>query len=363
MPKTEGTRLLDPDLARLCLTDLDFGLIVVGPEGEVRFLNRRAEELLETRGDEVAGSPAADLFGIAGSGPHGLEASVWKECSLPPTLILAQRGEKELTLECRMVPLGRRPRPEGGLLMFEDASESADEEQFQRNIDRFSSIGNLSAVIAHEIRNPLTGIRTTIQFVETKLPRNSPLKQDLEDSIKELDRIEQFTTDLLQFARPKISQLEETNINAIVEKVLSHVGKGAEDAGVQIKSEYGEELPAIPLDQDAVQQALLNIVLNALDAMPEGGLLRVTTSTRRYRSRRAVEVAVADTGTGIPEEMMEKIYDPFFTTRANGTGLGLSIALQIVKEHGGRIHVRNRLQGGAIFRLSFRVPEETEGTI
>ena len=141
------------------------------------------------------------------------------------------------------------------------------------------------------------------------------------------------------------------------------MGKGAEDAGVQIKSEYGEELPAIPLDQDAVQQALLNIVLNALDAMPEGGLLRVTTSTRRYRSRRAVEVAVADTGTGIPEEMMEKIYDPFFTTRANGTGLGLSIALQIVKEHGGRIHVRNRLQGGAIFRLSFRVPEETEGTI
>jgi signal transduction histidine kinase len=213
------------------------------------------------------------------------------------------------------------------------------------------------------IRNPLTGIRTTIQFVETKLPKASPLKQDLDDAIKELDRIEQFTTDLLQFARPKISELQEANINDIVEKVLTHVAKRAEEQGVQIKSELGEDLPPIALDQDAVQQALLNIVINALDVMPEGGLLRVSSSSRRYRSRRAVEVAVADTGTGIPEEVIEKMYDPFFTTRGSGgTGLGLSIALQIVKEHGGRIHVRNRPQGGAIFRLSFRLPDENEGT-
>ncbi|MFH1144174.1 MAG: ATP-binding protein [Candidatus Eisenbacteria bacterium] len=363
MPRTEYAKPLDLEIARQCLMDLDFGLIVATPEGEARFLNRRAEELLEVRGEEAAGGSAADLLGLAPDGPHGLDESVWRKCTLPPTLILAQRGEKELTLECRMVPIGRRSRPEGGLLIFEDASESADEQQFQRNIDRFSSIGNLSAVMAHEIRNPLTGIRTTIQFVETKLPRNSPLRQDLDDSIKELDRIEQFTTDLLQFARRKISQLEETNINGIVEKVLSHVAKRAEEERVQVKGEYAEDLPAIPLDQDAVQQALLNIVLNALDAMADGGTLRVTTSTRRYRSRRAVEVAVADTGTGIPEEIMEKIYDPFFTTRgAGGTGLGLSIALQIVKEHGGRIHVRNRPQGGAIFRLSFRVPEESEAT-
>jgi len=362
MPKTETVKSLDLDFARQCLMDLDVGLIVATPEGEVRFLNRRAEELLEVRAEDAVSSTAAELLGLATAGPHGLDEEVWRRCALPPTLIFAQRGEKELTLECRMVPIGRSARPEGGLLLFEDASESAAEQQFQRNIDRFRSIGNLSAVMAHEIRNPLTGIRTTIQFVETKLPRNSVLRRDLDDSIKELDRIEQFTTDLLQFARPKISQLEQTNINAIVEKVLSHVSKRAEEGGVQVKGEYAADLPEIPLDQDAVQQALLNIVLNALDAMPEGGLLRVTTSTRRYRSRRAVEVAVADTGTGIPAEIMDKIYDPFFTTRGSGgTGLGLSIALQIVTEHGGRIHVRNRQQGGAIFRLSFRVPEESEG--
>jgi len=314
------------------------------------------------RAEETIGHPAAELLGLIPDGPLGIGGSVWKKCVLPPTQILSQRGEKELTLECRMVPLGRPSRPDGGLLMFEDASESADEQQFQRNIDRFSSVGNLSAVMAHEIRNPLTGIRTTIQFVQTKLPKASPLKQDLEDAIKELDRIEQFTTDLLQFARPKISGLQEANINDIAEKVLTHVAKRAEEQGVQIKGELGDDLPLIPLDQAAVQQALLNIVINALDVMPDGGLLRVSSSSRRYRSRRAVEVAVADTGTGISEEVIEKIYDPFFTTRGSGgTGLGLSIALQIVKEHGGRIHVRNRPQGGAIFRLSFRLPEENDG--
>jgi signal transduction histidine kinase len=327
----------------------------------VLYINGRAEELLEVRADDAVGQPACELLGLSADGPFAPGGAVWKTCALPTTQILGQRGEKELTLECHMVPAGSGARPEAGLLIFEDPSESQEERAFQRNIDRFSSIGNLSAIMAHEIRNPLTGIRTTIQFVETKLPASSVLRQDLEEAIKELDRIEQFTTDLLQFARPKITALEEGNLNDVVEKVLSHLSLRCEEKGVQVRQELSSELPLIPMDPDAVRQALLNLTLNALDVMPDGGVLRVTTSTRRYRSRRAVEVAIADTGTGIPEEILEKIFDPFFTTRgAGGTGLGLSIVLQIVKEHGARINVRNRAQGGATFRISFRVPEESE---
>lgn len=361
MTRTISSRQLEPETAQQCCDAFDLGLFVVDPDGTVRYLNPRAEELLEVRGEEAIGRPAAELLGIAADGPLGVGGPEWKKCAFPTMQILGQRDEKELTLECRMIPLVRRHRPEAGLLIFEDASESAEEREFQRNIDRFSSVGNLSAVMAHEIRNPLTGIRTTIQFVETKLAAGSPLRQDLDDAIKELDRIEQFTTDLLQFVRPKIAEVRESNINEVIEKVLGHVALRCEEMEVQVKRELSGELPAIPIDRDAVYQALLNIVLNALDAMPEGGTLRVSTSTRRYRSRRAVEVAVADTGTGIPEEITEKIFDPFFTTRGPaGTGLGLSITLQIVKEHNGRIYVRNRPQGGVIFRLSFPVPEESE---
>jgi signal transduction histidine kinase len=361
MTRATVAKRLEPELALQCLQAYDAGLFVVDREGEVRFMNPRAEELLEVRADDAIGRPAGELLGLAADGPFGPGGEVWRTGRLASAQILSQRGEKELTLECHMVPVGSDKRPEAGLLIFEDASESQEERAFQRNIDRFSSIGNLSAIMAHEIRNPLTGIRTTIQYVETKLPHDSPLRQDLEEAIKELDRIEQFTTDLLQFARRKISTLEDGNLNDVVEKVLSHVALRCEEKGVQVRKELSAEMPAIPMDPDAVHQALLNLILNALDVMPDGGVLRVTTSTRRYRSRRAVEVAIADTGTGIPEEIMEKIFDPFFTTRgAGGTGLGLSIVLQIVKEHGGRINVRNRAQGGVTFRISFRVPDEVE---
>lgn len=358
MAKATPASGLEPVVAVECLTGLDVGVILVGPGGEVRYANPRAAEILELASDEADPPVAYEILGLAASGPLGPEAEVWHSYSLPPTQILAQRGEKELTLECRMFPLSKESRSEGGVLLLEDISESAEEREFQRNIDRFSSIGNLSAVMAHEIRNPLTGIRTTIQFVQTKLPKDSGLGDDLEDAIKELDRIEQFTTDLLQFARPKISDLSETNINDVIEKVMGNVSMRCSELDIQVKQDLADNLPEIPLDFDAVRQAVLNIVLNAIDVMPEGGSLRVSSSSRRYRSRRAVEVAIADTGTGIPEEVLEKIYDPFFTTRGSGgTGLGLSITLQIVKEHGGRIYVRNRPQGGTIFRISFPVPE------
>jgi len=107
------------------------------------------------------------------------------------------------------------------------------------------------------------------------------------------------------------------------------------------------------MDRDALQQVFLNIVLNAIEAMQGGGQFRVSSSVRRYRSRSAVEVAFSDTGCGIPESALDKIFDPFFTTKQAGTGLGLSISLQIVREHGGRITVRNRSGGGVTFRLSF----------
>jgi signal transduction histidine kinase len=267
---------------------------------------------------------------------------------------------RELILQLRWLDVSPVEREIRAILAFDDVTETMGEIEFQRTVDRFSSVGELAAVIAHEIRNPLTGIRTTIQYVGSKLEGQSQLRSDLDDSIKELDRIEQFTTDLLQFARPKSMQLEEDDLTPILGKVLDHLDQHFKSAGISVKRELAENLPRIPIDPDAIQQVLLNMILNAIEAMPEGGQFRVSTSTRRYRSRQAVEVAFHDTGCGIKEDVLDKIFDPFFTTRPNGTGLGLSISLQIIKEHGGRINMRNRAGGGATFRLSFPVPVPSE---
>ncbi|MBM3286992.1 MAG: PAS domain-containing protein [Candidatus Eisenbacteria bacterium] len=345
------------DFTRFLLDALDSGIIALDTAGEILFVNRRAQELFSLDPASVRGRPIGEVFQVR-SPSRG--ASLWPPDigeSLSREMVLATEAG-ELTVEARWLPVARDENGLGGILSFEDITESVGELEFQRRLDRFASIGNLSAVIAHEIRNPLTGIRTTIQFVGSKM--KGGLREDLEDVIKELDRIEQFTTDLLQFARPKALERVPGDVNQVIDKVLDTLSAQLSNSGVVVKRDRTEDLPGIPMDPDAMHQVLLNIIRNALDAMSEGGTLRVTTSSRRYRSRTAVEIAVHDTGCGIPEENLDRIFDPFFTTKPSGTGLGLSISLQLVREQGGRITVRNRSQGGVTFRLSFPIPPEMQ---
>ncbi len=353
-----GTSVLvdsDREFARFLLDALDSGIIAVDPAGKILFVNRRVQELLALQGERVHGRPITEVIQIR-SPSHA--TSLW-----PPDigdwmtreLVIASQ-EKELTVEARWLPVLRDEGGLGGILSFDDITESVGELEFQRRLDRFASIGNLSAVIAHEIRNPLTGIRTTIQFVRSKM--TEPLSSDLGEVIKELDRIEQFTTDLLQLGRPKNLERVPGDVNQIIEKVLDSLSAQLAASSIAVKTDLTADLPRIPMDPDAMHQVLLNIIRNSVDSMPEGGPIRLVTSSRRYRSRTAVEIAVSDTGCGIPEENLDRIFDPFFTTKPSGTGLGLSISLQLVREQGGRITVRNRSQGGVTFRLSFPVPIE-----
>ncbi|MBD3337186.1 MAG: PAS domain-containing protein [Candidatus Eisenbacteria bacterium] len=353
----ETARTLSHDDALQLLHHLDGGLIYLDRELHIVFMNRQAEEICDADAADFHGKSLFDLLVPLDRTWLGPEDPCWEVFSFPPAELQVKRDDRELSLEARLIPLEKNGDLQGGLFLFEDASESAGEREFQRNVDRFSSIGELSAIIAHEMRNPLTGIRTTVQYVGAKLGEDE-LRQDLEDAISELDRIEQFTTDLLQFARPKTSTMEAYSLNEVVESCLDNLSLQCEQKSVQVKRDLAEQLPQIPLDPDAMQQAFLNIMLNAIEAISdEGGVIRVTTSSRRYRTRQAVEVAFSDTGCGIDPEHMDKIFDPFFTSKgASGTGLGLSITLQIIKEHSGRIYVRNRAQGGVTFRVSLPVP-------
>ena len=350
----------DRELAHLLLNSLDFGLLALDPDSRVLFVNRKAREILDAPEAPMDGRPAGEIFTSRTPG-----FSFWSPRALDPEEVgtrevMLEFGGKEYLLEMRGMPVAVSGTPVASIIAFEDVTETVGELEFQRRVDRFASVGDLSAVIAHEIRNPLTGIRTTIQYVGSKLERDSALATDLQDAIKELDRIEQFTTDLLQFARPKSFQKTEQDINPILEKVIDNCELQFRESGISVKRDLTENLPLIPMDPDAIQQVLLNIVLNAIEAMNGGGVLRVSSSARRYRSRYAVEVAFSDTGCGIPEEVLDKIFDPFYTTKPAGTGLGLSISLQILREHGARITVRNRSQGGVTFRLSFPVPPAQE---
>lgn len=350
--------IADSEIAQLLLDSLDFGLVALDSEHQILLVNRKGLEILDARANQLLRKPLGDVL-LSKTPGYSLWPDSRAELGEEPREVMLEFEGRELLLQLRWIP-GSDGSGISSILAFEDVTERVGELEFQRRVDRFASVGELSAVIAHEIRNPLTGIRTTIQYVGSRLEGATALREDLEDAIKELDRIEQFTTDLLQFARPKSLQMIEQDLTPILVKVLDNLELQFEQSEITVKRELAESLPAFPMDPDAIQQVFLNLILNAVDAMPDGGQLRISTSSRWYRSRLAVEVAFHDTGCGIREEELDKIFDPFFTTRPNGTGLGLSISLQILREHGGRINVRNRSQGGSTFRLSFPVESAEE---
>ncbi len=340
------------------LDALEQGVVALDRERRVTYSNRRIGELFAVEPDGLLGLPASRLF-------PGADARWLKGSSREPREFRIEAEGRQLTLKAESLPLRHEDGALlGSLVMVEATSESEDGE-FQKNIDRLVSLGELSAYVAHEIRNPLTGIRTTVQYVGSKFKPNDARREDLEDVIKELDRIEQIITGLLMFARPPAARPQSCDLRQALEKTLDLLELQLGDAQVALFKDYAEvaeEIPLVYADPDLTQQVFLNLCLNAVQAMPRGGELHVTLGVRRYRTRRSVvDVSFRDTGVGIPKELMEKIFDPFFTTRSMGTGLGLPISLQIVREVGGVITAKNNAGGGATLRVSFPVPAEPPG--
>ncbi len=335
------------------LDALDQVVVALDRERRVLYANRRIEELLGVAPETLVGQTAKDLF-------QGIDARWLRGASSEPRDFRLSAEGREVTLKAEAVQMRSESGEILGSVVLADAVAETEDGEFQKKIDRLVSLGELSAYVAHEIRNPLTGIRTTVQFVSSKLKPQDSRREDLDDVIKELDRIEQIITGLLLFGRPQSGRPVLSDVHGVAEKTLTGIELQLQDAGVEIVRDYAEDLPELWLDPDLVQQVFLNLCLNAIQAMPQGGKLTVATGVRRYRTRRSfVDVSFSDTGSGIPKEAMEKIFDPFYTTRSMGTGLGLSISLQIAREHGGVITAKNNSAGGATFRVSFPLPVDS----
>ncbi|HYM80622.1 MAG TPA: ATP-binding protein, partial [Candidatus Limnocylindria bacterium] len=335
-----------PPVAQLptqVLDAMELGVVALDRERRVIYANRWIEDLLGFETGELLNLPGSRLL-------PGADARWLKGASRETRDFKLEAEGRTLTLKAESLPL-RNDEGEliGSVILGEAISETEDGE-FQKKIDRLVSLGELSAYVAHEIRNPLTGIRTTVQFVGAKFKPNDPRREDLEDVIKELDRIEQIITGLLMFARPPAARPQPCDLHQVLDKTLDMIELQLGDEQVTLSKSLTEDLPLVYADPDLTQQVFLNLCLNSVQAMPQGGELKVATGVRRYRTRRSmIDISFADSGVGIPKDLMEKIFDPFFTTRSMGTGLGLPISVQIVREMGGVITAKNNASGGATF--------------
>ena len=321
--------------------------ILVDSKDTILRANLDVEALLNIQREDLTGKSLTDI----------IEADDNSWCSVDPVDNL---GTPSIGRELRAKVAGKRREFRTAVYALDEDGTARlvtlrdqDDPAIQEVTDLKTSLEELCACVAHEIRNPLTGIRTTVQFISSKMDKENPHREDLSAVLKEMDRIEEIIGDLLRFGRPADIEKTPSDINGLLERVLATLEQQLTDSDIDLKKNLSTDVPTFPFSPDALQQVFLNLVRNGVEAMPEGGRLSVSTALKRYRTDRPeqVEITVSDTGPGIPEDLLNDIFKPFFTTRHNGTGLGLPISLGIIRSHGGTMTARNRNPGGAAFKI------------
>ena len=240
--------------------------------------------------------------------------------------------------------------------LYEDLKRS---KSYIRRADRLASLGTLTAGLAHEIRNPLVAIKTLTHLLPERLDDEEFRNKFLQIASGEADRISSMVTELLDFARPSDPKLEEENINTILDGMILLVSTETNKKQIDIVKNYASDLPFVQIDREQIKQVFLNLLINAIEAIPENG--KITVHTRSFMKPGGepyAQIEFTDTGCGIPSDQLEEIFDPFFTTKNTGSGLGLSISNQIVRDHKGYIDVESQLGKDSSFFINLPINQD-----
>ena len=238
---------------------------------------------------------------------------------------------------------------QGRVLLIKDLREIRDLEEKVRRSERLASLGRLAAGVAHEIRNPLSSIRGFAQYFAKRFKGQEEEEGYAAVMVKEVDRLNRVITELLDFAGPKEPRREPHSLEHIAEQALKLLASDLALRKIAVAKDYEAGLPAAPVDRDQISQVFINLLLNAMESMDGGGKIMVTL--KKSELPHAAEIVIADTGSGIPEEDREKVFEPFFSRKKKGTGLGLAVVHQIIEGHGGNISVESRMGEGTRFRI------------
>lgn len=345
--------LLDArSLTENILSSIADGIVAVDRAGVVTAINPAAERLYGIRAEAVIGRPYHELF--AGAEEHSalLETLESGRTHIAVTFDFV-RPDRTLRVDASSSVLRDGDRtPIGAVVVLKDVSERDRLMVQVMRADRLAGLGELTAGIAHEIRNPLTSIRGFLQYLQecedpAEWRRYGPL------IIREVDSLNRLVGELLAFGRPRPPQIDKVQIGQLVEE-MAFLARGKSSAHIELS--IAPDLPPIDGDREALKQAILNLLINAIQAIPEGGTVKVSTEDG---GDGRVVIRVADDGIGIEPENLAKVFDPFFSTKASGTGLGLAMVHRIVDAHHGVITIDSRPGEGTTAEL--RLPVVRDG--
>jgi signal transduction histidine kinase len=255
---------------------------------------------------------------------------------------------KPITVAITMSPMyDRSGEPAGTMAIVRDVTSLKEMESRLVEQERLAAVGELAAMVAHEVRNPLAGIRGGCEILLEGYREGDARNEIGNEVIRQVDRLNRMVQDLLLFARPRPMDPVPTDLHARLDRLLGMIREDPAHKEITLRRQYGSEVPIVRVDARQIEQVFLNLLLNACQAV--GGRGEVTVSTGANVA--TAEVSVLDSGPGVPRERIEQIFKPFFTTRSQGTGLGLAICKKIVEAHDGRIEVHSPPGGGARFTV------------
>ena len=342
------------------------GIIVTDMKGDILIFNKGAENLLGYKAEEVV-----EKMNIRSIYQPGVAKEVMEKLRSPDF-----GGAGKLT----SFPIFHR-RKDGGLIegdlsasivydekkneiasvgIFKDLRERLKMERELREIqqallqsEKLAAMGRLTSQIAHELNNPIYGIMNTLELLKTEVPPESKRRRILELSLSEIQRLSEMLRNMLSFSKPEEEKRRPIKIDELIEGILLVMEKQMRESNIQVETSFDPDIPEIMASTNQMRQVMLNILKNAKEAMPKGGILTVRTG----REDNKVLIQIQDTGIGIPEEVRDKIFEAFFTTKqkVKGVGLGLSVCYGIIKDHGGDIKVESEEGKGTTFIISLPI--------
>lgn len=339
------------DYTRQVVASMANGLLSIDIHGRIVSFNHLALELLGLQESDVRGLNLNTIIDFQASGIDQILAH--SRPVLDCEIQHRNRTNEMIPLSLSATPiLDESDQCNGAVIVLRDLREIKQLEEKVRRAEKLAAIGRLAAGVAHEIRNPLSSIRGFAQFLRQSLKDNPRELEYAQTMVAEVDRINRVVTDLLTFAGPSKAEPVPTDITEIVEHCVRLVQVDSESRNIEIRLN-AFDLSKIPLDSNQITQALLNLLLNAMQSVEPGGTIEIGAALKPSEAR--LEIWVEDNGTGIEHDKLDKIFDPFYTTRSKGTGLGLTIVHKIVENHQGQIRVESPPVGkskGCRFTLS-----------
>lgn len=353
------------------MESVNTGLLICDKSGNLLLTNKTAERLLPFNATRVnvaeqraQATPVWNI--IADSDISDFLRSVYDipKNHTSEEFTLETAGGSVRIIVVTALPLVQKKQITGTLIQIEDVTEARNQQTLLRRMESLASLTNLAASVAHEIKNPLGAISIHIQLIQKALKKarktdgllpNSKFVENYLDVVnEEIGRLNKIIVDFLFAVRPIQAKLEPVNPNAIIISLMEFLKPELEKASVELKLEMIEKPPNLMLDVALFKQVIMNLAQNAVDAMKNGGILGIYTQVKNDH----FIITVADTGEGMDEKTYNRIFEPYFTTKAKGTGLGLTMVYKIIKESAGEIDVRSFPGKGTVFTISLPVPQK-----